>query len=362
MNQRLLALDVFRGMTIFFMIIVNTPGSWNYVYAPLLHAKWDGCTPTDLVFPFFMFIVGVSMAISYSKFEGVKNEEWIKKAVSRGLKIILIGLLLNWFPFFTKNIAELRFFGVLQRIGLSFMIAAIMVSFVQKKYLWIMLGAILISYWVILLSVGEGALSLEGNLVRTIDLALFGEPHIYTGYGIPFDPEGLLSTLPAIGTVLLGYIISKNMMVQVDNYKKIQNLLAYGIGCVSLGLIWSYFGFPINKPIWSSSYVLFTGGLAMMFLAGMIWIIDVLNYKKWTFVFKAFGQNPLVCYALSGLIVKTMLLISIGEQKLYAWLYTSVYQPVFGNYFGSLMFALSLVMTIWVIAWLMDRKGIIVKV
>jgi predicted acyltransferase len=362
MNQRLLALDVFRGMTIFFMIVVNTPGSWNYVYAPLLHAKWDGCTPTDLVFPFFMFIVGVSMAISYSKFEGAKNEEWIKKAISRGLKIILIGLLLNWFPFFTKNIAELRFFGVLQRIGLSFMIAGIIVSFVQKKYLWIVLSAILLSYWAILLSVGEGALTLEGNVVRTVDLALFGESHIYKGYGIPFDPEGLLSTLPAIGTVLLGYIIGKNMMLQSDIYKKIQNLLVYGIGCVSTGLLWSYLGFPINKPIWSSSYVLFTGGLAMLFLAGMIWIIDVLNFKKWTYIFKAFGQNPLVCYALSGLIVKTILLINIGDQNLYAWLYTSVYQPIFGNYFGSLMFALSLVMTIWVIAWMMDRKGIIVKV
>jgi len=362
MNQRLLALDVFRGMTIFFMIVVNTPGSWKYVYAPLLHAKWDGCTPTDLVFPFFMFIVGVSMAISFSKFEGTNNKEWIKKAISRGFKIILIGLLLNWFPFFTKNITELRFFGVLQRIGLSFMITGILVSLINKKYLWFLLGAILISYWGILLSSGEGALTLEGNVVRTIDLALFGESHIYKGYGIPFDPEGLLSTLPAVGTVLLGYISGKNMMLQADISKKIKNLLLYGMGCLAVGLIWSYLGFPINKPIWSSSYVLFTGGLAMLFLAGMIWIIDVLDYKKWTFIFRAFGQNPLVCYALSGLIVKTMLLITIGEQKLYAWLYTSAYQPIFGNYFGSLMFALSLVMSIWVIAWMMDRKGIIVKV
>jgi predicted acyltransferase len=362
MNQRLLALDVFRGMTIFFMIVVNTPGSWSYVYAPLLHAKWDGCTPTDLVFPFFMFIVGVSMAISYSKFEGTNDKDWIKKAVGRGLKIILIGLLLNWFPFFTKNIADLRIFGVLQRIGLSFMVAGILVSMVNKKYLWVLLAAILFSYWAILLSVGEGALSLEGNLVKSIDLVLFGVAHIYKGYGIPFDPEGLLSTLPAIGTVLLGYISGKNMMLQSDLYKKIKQLLLYGIVCLSAGLLWSFLGFPINKPIWSSSYVLFTGGLAMLFLAGMIWIIDVLNYKKWTYIFKAFGQNPLVCYALSGLFVKTMLLISVGEQNLYAWLYTSAFQPIFGNYFGSLMFALSLVMLIWLIAWVMDRKGIIVKV
>lgn len=362
MNQRLLALDVFRGMTIFFMIVVNTPGSWNFVYAPLLHAKWDGCTPTDLVFPFFMFIVGVSMAISYSKFEGTNDKEWIKKAISRGLKIIFIGLLLNWFPFFTKNISELRLFGVLQRIGLSFLVTGVLITLVHKKYLWVVLGVILASYWTLLLSAGGQALTLEGNLVRTIDLALFGESHIYKGYGIPFDPEGLLSTLPAIGTVLLGYITGKTMILIPEMNIKLKNLLLYGLGCIAVGLIWSNVGFPINKPIWSSSYVLFTGGLAMLMLAVMLWVIDVMNYKKWTYVFRAFGQNPLVCYALSGLIVKTILLINIGEQNLYAWSYTSIFQPIFGDYFGSLMFALSFVMIIWVIAWIMDRKGIIVKV
>ncbi|MFZ1748542.1 MAG: hypothetical protein WAU01_00045, partial [Saprospiraceae bacterium] len=129
-----------------------------------------------------------------------------------------------------------------------------------------------------------------------------------------------------------------------------------------LGLIWSWLGFPINKPIWSSSYVLYTGGLAMIFLSVMIWVIDVLKYQRWTYVFKAFGQNPLVCYALSGLLVKIILLIKIGDQKMYGWLYTTIYQPIFGDYFGSFMFALSVVMVIWVVAWQMDRKGIIVKV
>jgi predicted acyltransferase len=344
------------------MIIVNTPGSWNFVYAPLLHAKWNGCTPTDLVFPFFMFIVGVSLAISFSKFEHHQRNEWIQKAIIRGLKIFLIGLLLNWFPFYTKNIADLRIFGVLQRIGLSFMIAAVIIPFINKKYLWAILGAILLAYWMILLTAGDQALTLEGNLVRTIDLALLGQSHIYKGYGIPFDPEGILSTLPSVGTVLLGYIAGRNLIDNAQIHKKIQWLLTFGIACAVLGLVWSWLGFPINKPIWSSSYVLFAGGLAMLFLAAMVWIIDVKKIKNWTYVFKAFGQNPLISYALSGLIVKIMLLVKIGEKSLYGWFYSSVYQPIFGDYFGSFMFALSFVMLIWIIAWLLDRKGIIIKV
>jgi predicted acyltransferase len=213
-----------------------------------------------------------------------------------------------------------------------------------------------------LLTAGDGALTLEGNLVRITDLALFGENHIYKGYGLPFDPEGLLSTIPAIGTILLGYLAGRHMMDFTTNQEKIQWLLMFGVGGIIIGLIWSALGFPINKPIWSSSYVLYTGGLAMVLLACMIWVIDVHKIQHWTYVFKAFGQNPLVCYALSGVIVKTILLIHIGEKNLYAWSYDTFYQAVFGNYLGSLMFALSFVLLIWAFAWWMDRKGMIVKV
>lgn len=363
MNKRLLSLDVFRGMTIFFMIVVNTPGSWNYVYAPLLHAKWNGCTPTDLVFPFFMFIVGVSMAISFEKYENLNTVEWIHKATLRGLKIILIGLLLNWFPFFTKSIFELRIFGVLQRIGLSFLIAGIIIAYIRPKYLWSVIAFILLTYWGILLSKGGDSLSLEGNLVRTIDLYLFGEKHIYKGYGIPFDPEGLLSTLPSIGTVLIGYLAGVQIRVKEWIVRsKVSWLLLFGVGFVVLGLIWSYIGFPINKPIWSSSYVLYTAGLAMITLGFLMWLIDIKDIKKWTYVFQAFGKNPLITYIMSGVFVKTALLIKIGEKSLYNWIYVHIYQLVFGNYLGSLLFALSVVMIIWVIAWWMDRRGIIVKV
>jgi predicted acyltransferase len=362
MNQRLLSLDVFRGMTIFFMIVVNTPGSWSYVYAPLQHAKWDGCTPTDLVFPFFMFIVGVSMAISFNKYTNVATKEWISKAMLRGFKIIIIGLLLNWFPFFNKNIVDLRVFGVLQRIGLSFMISGLLVAYFQVRYLWVLIAIILLGYWGILLIGDEGGLTLEGNLVRSLDLYLFGENHLYKGYGIPFDPEGLLSTIPAIGTVLLGFIAGKKLASNLSIFTKIKWLFTYGLFFVLVGLLWSVMGFQINKPIWSSSYVLYTAGLAMIMLSGMLWLIDVKNWHKWSYIFNAFGKNPLISFILSGLFVKTAALIKLGDTTLFHWIYTNIYQLAFGNYLGSLLFALSFVMLIWLIAWWMDRRGIIIKV
>lgn len=362
MKQRLLSLDVFRGMTIFFMIVVNTPGSWNYVYAPLLHAKWNGCTPTDLVFPFFMFIVGISMAISYKPTETSKNE-WVKRSLSRGLKIILIGLLLNWFPFFTNPLQELRIYGVLQRIGLAFLIAGVLVAYIKPKYIWGLIAVLLLGYWGILLTAGSEGLTLEGNLVRTLDLYLFGENHVYKGYGIPFDPEGLLSTIPSVGTVLLGYLTGLRISDKsFDVQDKVNWLLKIGVLLVVVGLIWSFVGFPINKPIWSSSYVLYTAGLGMIVFAFLIWLIDMNHIKNWTYVFQAFGKNPLVTYIMSGVLVKTSLLIHVGDMNLYQWLYVNIYQLVFGNYLGSLLFALSVVMLIWVIAWWMDRRGIIVKV
>jgi len=361
MKQRLLSLDVFRGMTIFFMILVNTPGSWQYVYPPLLHAPWDGCTPTDLVFPFFMFIVGVSLAISYTKFKGDKSS-WIKKAIYRGLKIILLGLLLNWFPFYDKNISDLRYFGVLQRIGLAFIPAAIIISMVNKKNIYYIITVILLGYWGVIYSGGNNAFTLEGNIVGRMDLWLFGESHVYKGYGVPFDPEGLLSTIPAVGTILLGYMAGLIILTEIDLIYKLRKMITVGALLTVLGYVWSLLGFPINKPLWSSSYVLYTGGLAILFLGLLIWIIDVYKVVKWVYIFKAFGQNPLVTFILSGVLVKILLKIKIGSINLYGWLYQSVYQPFLGNYLGSFVFALSIVMLIWCVAYILEKKDILIKV
>ncbi len=359
-SERLLSLDIFRGMTVFFMILVNTPGSWEYVYAPLLHAKWDGCTPTDLVFPFFLYIAGVSMAISFGKFAKEGMSSWRKKVWVRGMTIILIGLLLNWFPFYHKNIAELRLFGVLPRIGLALLLAGMIVSFISGRWLWIFTGALLCGYWILLLRGGD--LTLEGNLVRKADLALVGEKHMYHGFGIAFDPEGLLSTLPAVCTVLIGFLCGNMIIQNLTMVEKIRGLVMTGFTLVTAGWLWSVAGFPLNKALWSSSYVLFTSGLAILMLALLMWIVDVKKRGSWAYIFKAFGQNPLASFILSMLVVKILLHIKTDETNLYTLIYERGFRPVFGDYPGSFMFALFFVLVVWLVAWWLDKRGIILKV
>ena len=360
-QKRLLSIDVLRGMTIFFMIIVNDPGSWNYVYAPLEHAPWNGWTPTDLVFPFFVFIVGLSMSFSFRKFNNDKNQ-LIRKILWRTAMIFLVGLLLNWYPFFNKSLTNLRLFGVLQRIALAYGFGALLCAFLNVRALIGALIIILFGYWGILLSTGvDDPLSLENNLVRSIDLMLFGENHIYHGYGIPFDPEGLLSTLPTIGTVILGFLTGKMIQSTDSNQTKIINLIVIGPILIILAYIWQWLGFPINKPIWSISYVLLTAGLAMILFALLLWLIDVKEWTGWTYIFRVFGLNPLAAFALSGLIMKTFFLIKIGDQNLYGWLYSNVFQSIFRNYFGSFLQALTYTMFIWFFAWQLYIRNKVIK-
>ena len=361
MKKRLLSIDVMRGMTIFFMIIVNDPGSWQHIYAPLEHSKWNGCTPTDLVFPFFVFIVGLSMSFSFLKFEHADRSVWIKKVLRRTALIFLVGLLLNWFPFYNKSIGDLRILGVLQRIALAYGIGALIIIFVRQRWLVYVLAAILLGYWGLMLVLGgPNPLSLEDNIVRTIDLWLFGERHVYHGYGIPFDPEGLFSTIPTVGTVLVGYLIGKTMQKVEMPMQKIIRILPWGIGLVLGGVAWNFLGFPINKPIWSSSYVLYAGGLATLLLSLLIWIIDVQGWKKWAYVFRVFGLNPLASYALSGLVIRIFGMIKIGDQGLYGWLYTHVFQHA-GDQFGSLLQAITYAMVIWLFAWWLYKNKKVIK-
>lgn len=360
-QKRLLSIDVLRGMTIFFMIIVNTPGSWEYVYPPLRHAPWNGWTPTDLVFPFFVFIVGLAMAFSFQKYDEGKNQ-LLRKIAWRTMMIFLVGILLNWYPFFNKSLADLRIFGVLQRIALAYGLGAVLCAFLSRRYLILSLVLILLGYWGILLSTGvEDPLSLENNLVRKIDLMLFGENHIYHGYGIPFDPEGLLSTLPTAGTVIIGFLTGQMIQRVGDHLQKIKYLLIAGPLLIILAYLWQFLGFPINKPIWSSSYVLLTAGLAMLLFAALLWLIDIANLTRWTYIFRVFGLNPLVSYALSGLIIKSFSLVKIGNQSLYGWLYAQLFQPAFGNYLGSLIQALTYTMFIWLFAWILYRRNTVIK-
>jgi len=362
MKERLLSIDVLRGMTIFLMIIVNTPGSWSHVYAPLLHAKWHGCTPTDLVFPFFLFIVGVSMSISFRKYREGERSQWIIKVIRRTALIFLIGLFLNWFPFFYKNIADLRIFGVLQRIALAFGGAGLLVIFIRdQRMLATITALILLGYWALLfIAGGIEPYSLEGNLATYLDTLLFGKSHVYGGFGIPFDPEGLVSTIPGVAHVLIGYFVGlKIQQVAHDKLFLVHSLYVVGAALTVLGLVWNI-SFPINKPIWTSSYVLLTTGLGTLLLGVLMWLIDVKGYQKWTFVFRVFGLNPLVSYALSGLFVK--LFMYALPTNPYPWLYENIFSQIGGMKFGSFFQALTYTMFIWFFAWLLYRKGKVIKI
>jgi len=366
-TQRYLALDVLRGMTVALMILVNTPGSWSHVYAPLLHAKWHGCTPTDLVFPFFLFVVGASMFFSFSKYNNALNTESLLKIGKRTLLIFAIGLFLNSFPQWATDYSKLRILGVLQRIALAYGIGAVIVLASPKKYLPYIGGGILLLYWGLLYSFGgSDPYSLEGNVTSIIDKAILGESHLYTGFGIPFDPEGLFGTISAVGTVIFGYLIG-SLVKDTEKKSVPQKLILVGVAAVIAGLIWSLV-LPINKPIWTSSYVLYTAGWASLVLALLIWVIDLKGFTKWTSFFVVFGMNPLFIFALSGLWAKILgRIIKIAGPDGSAisgsgWLYSHVFEPFAGDINGSLLYAISHVVFFWMIGYVLYKKKIFIKV
>lgn len=366
-TQRYLALDVLRGMTVALMILVNTPGSWSHIYAPLQHAKWNGCTPTDLVFPFFLFVVGVSMFFSFSKYGNTLNKESLLKIGKRTLLIFAIGLFLNSFPQWATDYSKLRIMGVLQRIALAYGIGAVIVLASPRKYLPYIGGAILLFYWGLMhILGGSDPFSLEGNATIAFDSAILGVNHLYKGFGIPFDPEGLLSTIPTVVTVILGYLVGA-LVKEAEKTSVPKKLLIVGIAAVALGLVWAFF-FPINKPIWTSSYVLYAAGWACSVLAFLIWVIDLKGYSKWTSFFVVFGMNPLFIFALSGLWAKIfgrMIHIAMPDGSSLSgsgWLYSQVFEPLAGDINGSLLYAISHVVFFWMIGYVLYKRKIFIKV
>lgn len=364
--KRLIALDVLRGLTIALMILVNTPGSWSYVYPPLLHAKWHGCTPTDLVFPFFLFIVGVSMWYAFKKFDAGITKPALLKVLKRFSIMFLLGLFLNAFPKF--DFENLRIMGVLQRIAVAYLIGALLCMQFKFKQLLYIFGALLVGYWgVLYINDAADVFSLSDNLVRQIDVYLLGENHVYKGFGIPFDPEGLLSCLPSVATVLLGYFSGRLITAVSNVMTAIKSLVIYGSLAVAIGTVWGFW-FPINKALWTSTYVLYTGGLAMLFLAFLLFLIDVKGVKKWATPFIHFGTNPLFIFVFSGLFAKTLIYLvsisnSLGEVETgYAYLYNQVFVPVAGNMNGSLFFAIAHIMVYWFITYVMYKRKIFIKI
>ena len=304
LNNRYLALDVLRGMTIAFMIIVNTPGSWRDLYAPLAHADWHGFTPTDLVFPTFLFVVGNAMSFALKKLNEMSSSDFYKKVFKRAALIFLIGWLLNYFPFFDYNeagemvavkLSEVRLLGVLQRIALSYLLAALVVYWTGDKGAWIVGLGSLVIFWPIMYFFGDAGdpYSLTGNAQIKLDLLLIGEKRMYMGEGIPFDPEGILSTLTSMVNVLAGFIVGKFIQKKGNTTSTVQVLGIAGIVLLALAYLWDL-GFPINKKIWTSSYVLLTVGWDLLLLAGLIFLVEIQKLTRWTYFFQAFGRNPLI--------------------------------------------------------------------
>lgn len=363
-SNRLLSLDVMRGLTIAGMIMVNNPGSWKYVYAPLRHAEWNGLTPTDLVFPFFMFIMGVSMYFSLRKYAFKLTKESFWKVKKRAVLIFLVGFAINFLVTLLYNgwegMKDLRILGVLQRLALAYGFGSFIGLTINHKYLLHTAAAFLLGYAVLLGFTGSTELS-EGNLIAVIDRALFGPTHMYHDYlpdgtRIAFDPEGLLSCLGSIGHVLIGFYAGKLI---IDNKQDkgliVQKLFILGTIILFAGLLLSY-GCPINKKIWSSTFVLTTCGFASLLLALLMWIIDIKGQKGWTLFFESFGVNPLYLYVQADVLAVLMEFSGIS-----AFIYMDLLRPLFGNFGGSLAFALFFVLLNWFPGYLLYKKRIYIK-
>jgi predicted acyltransferase len=374
---RLAALDAFRGFTILAMIMVNNPGSWSHIYAPLRHAEWHGCTPTDLIFPNFLFIVGMAMWYSFKKFNYELSRPLVIKILRRTLLIFLLGIFLGWFPFFKvipgegiewMSISNLRILGVLQRIAIAYCIGSFIVLTMKPRSIIYLSAFILLAYWFVLwFWGGNDPYSLEGNIARIIDFKILGENHVWRGLGVPFDPEGLLSTLPAIVTVIIGFLSGK-VITSTDNKERmVLHLLLLGLAGVLGGLIWNM-AFPINKSLWTSSYVIYTGGLALLTLGVFIWLMDIKGYKKWAQPFIVYGMNPLFIYVLAGVVARGMIFLirfktedgTIMHSK--TWLYEHIFQPAFGDINGSLLYAVMLIVIYWAVGLYLYRKKIFIKI
>ena len=365
--RRIYSIDIFRGITIALMIIVNNPGSWSHVYPQLLHAKWHGCTLTDLVFPFFLFLVGSSMRFAFVKWHYFPSKKFYKHIFWRSFSIFVAGVLLNAYPFIRQDWdwSTLRIMGVLQRIALAYGISACLIIRYDFKQMIQILTGLLLFYWGLIWIGGNGDVySLDTNFARKVDIILLGEKHLWKASGITFETEGLLSTIPSIGTVIIGYLMG-GMLHTTKNYNDcVKRMMIFGSSLIGLGYIWGFL-FPINKALWTSSYVLFTGGISAIVLAILTYFIDIKFWKKPFWIFQVFGTNSIFLFIISGIWTKTIIYIKRnlnGEvTSAYHYLYKSIYVPIAGDLNGSLLFALSHVLVFWLILYWMYRKKIQIK-
>lgn len=369
-SQRYLAFDVLRGMTVTLMIVFNTPGDWGVLYSQFVHAQWHGFTLTDFGFPSFLFVVGNAMAFALGKYEQLGQGAVLAKLFKRSILIILLGVLLYWFPFFKIDetgqfawlpLSQVRIPGVLQRIGLCYLIAALVLYYWKTRGALIFSAVALLAYWAILAYWGD--YTLQGNAAAKLDVWLLGEAHLYHGEGIAFDPEGILGALPATVNVIGGYLAGSLLRLTAPGQLRasLYKLMLAGLVCIAVALCWNEV-FPINKKLWTSSYVMLGLGFDLLVLALLMFVTDVRKITGWTYFFEVFGKNTLFIYMLSIMLVLMSYNIRIGTQHAYRWLYDSLFQSWAPPQMASLLFAVSFMMLCWLIAYGMDRRKIYIKV
>ena len=377
--KRLLALDILRGITIAGMILVNNPGSWEHIYAPLEHAAWNGLTPTDLVFPFFMFIMGVSTYFSLRKYNYEFSGRAIAKICVRTLVIFAIGLAIAWFGLFMRgilsdatfseavfNFDHIRILGVMPRLALCYGIGSLLaLTFSTRALPWV-IAAMLVIYTVILL-LGNGFAFSDTNVISIVDHKVLGEDHMHPdtidGVSLKFDPEGLLSTLPSIAHMLIGYMCGMLLLGTKDNTVRIARLFIVGTILTFAGFLLD-FGLPINKKIWSPTFVLTTCGLASSFLALLIWIIDIRGHRRWCRFFEVFGINPLFLYCLGAVLSIVIGTVKIGGTSIKELVYTDALMPLCGGdaTLASLLFAILFVAINWLVGLILYKNKIYIKI
>ncbi|MEN8201571.1 MAG: heparan-alpha-glucosaminide N-acetyltransferase domain-containing protein [Bacteroidota bacterium] len=362
-SKRLIALDALRGFTIAAMVIVNDPGSWQHVYRPLRHAEWNGCTITDLIFPFFLFIVGVSIALAYTKRleANVSRKSIYRKIIIRSVNIYLLGLFLVLFPEF--DFSSMRWVGVLHRIAFVFLACALIFLNTNWKQ-QIRIGAIiLVLYWIIVAYIPIPGIGKPDLSIPAVNWANHLDTLILPGvmYQETWDPEGILSTFPAIVTGIIGMLIGKLYLTVKDENKKLVWLFFIGFSMFLAGGLWNWI-FPINKNIWTSSYVLYTAGLGTLGLAACILIVDIWGYKKWTFLGRVYGANAITSYVLAGMLTLVFYRLKIGGSSLNEWFMSGTTQVGFDPKFSSMLYALIYMLIIFIPALIMYRKKIFIRI
>jgi len=370
-RQRFLALDVFRGMTICFMIIVNHPGDEGSTFPWLLHAQWHGFTPTDLVFPSFLFAVGNALSFVMPGWDNKTAQQVFTLVTKRAAVIFLLGFLMYWYPFFIYENGHLavspfdhtRIMGVLQRIALCYWAGALMIYFLNTRSVFFISIFLLLFYWACLYWFGDAGdpLSMTGNAGYYLDKWLMGEAHMYDGEGVPFDPEGWLSTLPSIVNVVIGYYAGAYLQKQGRNYQALTHLLFMGALLLFLTYCLSSW-MPINKKIWTVPFVTLTTGIDLILLAALVYRIDIQNEQSGNWFFEVAGKNPLAIYLFSDLFATTLSIITVkGGISLYEWIYLNLFS-FWGPYYGSLAFALAFMLLCWGLGYWMDKKKIYLRV